>query len=140
MQMFNKKNNEKAKQYVEYGLSEYAKVFIKKPLSEITLKDITVSAADPHKDQKLTYNEFVLFYNNYAYFVLQTGANKEAEPLLRKVVEIAPNRAVAYIDLGNVCWNLGIKEEAKEHYRKYLELLGNNTSKVPGEIYERLEE
>jgi elongation factor P hydroxylase len=29
LQMFNKKNNEKAKQYVEYGLSEYAKVFIK---------------------------------------------------------------------------------------------------------------
>lgn len=140
MQAFNSKDNKKARKYVEYGLNEYAKVFIKKPLTDINAEDITVKASDSYKDQKLTYNDFILFYNNYAYFILQTGADTEAEPLLRKVAEIAPTRAVAYIDLGNVCWNLGKKEEAKVHYRKYLELLGKNTSKVPKEIYDRLEE
>ena len=138
LERFKNKDSYKASQYAEYGLNEYTKVFINKPLTEINTNDIEIRNDDKYIDMKITPNEFILILNNYAYFVALSGNDSKAEQLLKKVIELSPNRAVAYIDLGNVSWNLGKKDIAKLYYKKYLELLGKNTKNVPSTVYERL--
>lgn len=75
--------------------------------------------------------------NDYAFFLAESGKTDKAEPLLSQVIKAAPDRAVAYLNLADVQWGLGKKEEAKPNYRKYLELLGNNRSVAPQRVLDR---
>jgi hypothetical protein len=63
-----------------------------------------------------------LLLNNYAWSLHQAGRYSEAEASLREVIRIAPNRAIAYANLGESLWKQGKNEEAAAMYRKFLEL------------------
>jgi len=59
-------------------------------------------------------------YNNIAYYLQKSGANKEAVYLLEKIIEKFPKRTVAYYNLADVYWALGRKKEAKKMYATYV--------------------
>lgn len=39
-----------------------------------------------------------------------------------KTIELEPERVVVYVNLGDALWKLERTEEAREYYRRYLEL------------------
>jgi tetratricopeptide (TPR) repeat protein len=57
--------------------------------------------------------------NDYGFFLAEAGRFPEAEKELREVVEAAPERAVARLNLADALWAQGKKEEAEAQYREY---------------------
>ena len=70
-------------------------------------------AANPDKPEIL-YNQAVDFYNK--------GKFKEAEPILRKILEGAPEYANAHFLLGMACVNLNKIPDMKKHLGEYLRI------------------
>jgi tetratricopeptide (TPR) repeat protein len=70
-------------------------------------------AANPDKPEIL-YNQAVALYNK--------GSFKEAEPILRKVLEGAPEYANAHFLLGMSCVNLNKLPDMKKHLSEYIRL------------------
>ena len=61
-------------------------------------------------------------FSNYAGILQVIGKSKEAEISLRKAIEIKPDFAEAYINLGIILKNLGKLQEAVLSYRKAIEI------------------
>lgn len=70
-------------------------------------------AANPDKPEIL-YNQAVDLYNK--------GKFKEAEPILRKIIEGAPEYANAHFLLGMACVNLNKIPDMKKHLSEYIRL------------------
>jgi hypothetical protein len=66
-----------------------------------------------------------LLLNNYAWALHEAGRYSEAEQALREVIRLAPNRAIAYANLGESLWKQGKNEEALAMYEKFLALNSN---------------
>jgi len=83
--------------------------------------------------------EYVEILNNYAFFLGQDGRFKEAVDILRNVLEIAPGRVVAYLNIADALWEQKEKQEAIQNYKKYIELMRkrNKTHLVPSRVWER---
>ncbi|WP_219009366.1 tetratricopeptide repeat protein [Aquimarina litoralis] len=79
-------------------------------------------------------------YNDIAYYLEQAKAYEEAIFLLEKIIKEAPNRTVAYINLGDAYWGIGEKEKAKKAYLTYIEQMKANgkKSKIPQTVLERI--
>ncbi|MHA7057234.1 tetratricopeptide repeat protein [Aquimarina sp. M1] len=79
-------------------------------------------------------------YNNLAYYLEQSKAYEEAVFLLEKITKEAPNRTVAYINLGDAYWGLEEEEKAKKAYQTYIEQMKANgkESKIPKTVLERM--
>jgi len=80
-------------------------------------------------------------YNNIAYYLEQSGHYDESIYILQKIVNDYPDRVVAYLNIGDSYWGNNEKEEAKESYKKYIDLMknqGKNMSKIPQRVYERI--
>jgi|GEM_PF-5281561 len=77
-----------------------------------------------------------LYLNDYAFFVAEMGNPVRAELYLKQVVELDPNRTVAYLNLGDVSWQLGKADAARSYYQEYQRLLGGQPP--PGRVTERL--
>lgn len=60
--------------------------------------------------------------HNFASALDDRGRTAEAEPLMRKVIELRPNSAEAHNDLGVMLWGLGHREEAVAETRRALEI------------------
>ena len=75
---------------------------------------------DPPEAQQEPANALAL--NNHAWSLHLAGKYAEAEAELREVVRMAPQRAIAYANLGETLWKQGENEEAAAMYRKFLEL------------------
>lgn len=81
-------------------------------------------------------------FNDYGYFLEQGKQYREAIDILNAVLFHAPERMVAYINLGDAYWGLKDKGNAKEAYKKYIELMkkNGNEKKKPKRVVERVEE
>ena len=66
-----------------------------------------------------------LLLNNYAWELHLAGRYEEAEQMLRQVIDIAPDRAIAYANLGETLWKQGRNSEAASYYQRFLELNTN---------------
>ena len=89
--------------------------------------------------ESLSLKEIALYLNDYAFFLSEMNQNQKAKPILQKVIELNPNRIVAYINIGDVCWNLGEQEKARGYYQKYIELLGKDNPRIPIRVKERID-
>lgn len=87
---------------------------------------------------QLSPTVLVPIVNDYAFFLAESGRLKEAEPHLVQVIRHAPERAVAYLNLADVLWGLGQRDDARFHYRAYLTLLGTEAAQAPPRVAERL--
>ncbi|EGO63808.1 tetratricopeptide repeat protein [Acetonema longum] len=117
-----------AAKVLKWGLDQYLEVQVGRPLMADKLdglKKLNEPGNSRAKDYRVDLNEFISALNDYAFFLAEIGQNSEAESYLEKVAEMAPDRLVVYINLGDVCWKLGKYKEAREYYRRYLGLLGD---------------
>jgi tetratricopeptide (TPR) repeat protein len=123
-------NAAEALRLMRFGVDQYTLVYG-------DLLSDTPRYAD-HKPDMPARDEQAEMLNDFAFFLAETGDDKAAEPLLLRVVPAAPDRAVAYLNLGDVSWNLGKLDEARRYYQRYLNLLGANRSAAPQRVSERL--
>lgn len=78
--------------------------------------------------------------NNLAYTLQQQGFNEDAKKILYHILAQSPYRAVAWLNIGDVYWDLDDKNKAKEAYQKYISLMKSQQkelSKIPKRVYER---
>ena len=83
----------------------------------------------------------VLEYNNAAFYLIEYEKYNEARIILLKVTEKFPNRVVAWLNLADAQWGFDDKEEARNSYNKYLELMesqGKDLTKIPQRAYNRI--
>jgi len=71
--------------------------------------------------------------NDYAFILGKDRRHaSEATSLLRAVLTLDPERRVAHLNLADLLWSRGKKDEARRHYRRYLDLSGAAATDVPG--------
>ncbi|KOS06349.1 hypothetical protein AM493_10125 [Flavobacterium akiainvivens] len=94
----------------------------------------------------------VQMYNDIAFYISEIKpVNKQSERnisesslhLLRQITYKFPDRVVAWLNLADVYWNQNdnYKKQAKEAYKKYLELMkaqGKDLNKIPQRVYDRI--
>ncbi|MFD0672895.1 type IV pilus biogenesis/stability protein PilW [Cohnella sp. GCM10027633] len=126
--------------YLAYGLGQYADAFgVRYEDGKLTKADIVGSSEEFAMQPTIGFGKYVAILNDYAYFLTLAGRNKEAKPLLANVVKLAPDRVVAYLNLADAEWALGLKADAKTHYKQYWKLLGSKAAKVaPKRVQERI--
>ena len=66
-----------------------------------------------------------LLLNNYGWALHRAGRYPHAETTLRQVIQLDPDRAIAYANLGETLWKQGKNQEAAQMYRRFLELNTN---------------
>jgi formylglycine-generating enzyme required for sulfatase activity len=84
--------------------------------------------------------EYAMVMNNYAYFLERTGDFDKSLVVLRKVLDLKPQRMVAHLNIADVLWELAEPAEAGEHYRIYVEMMTDRelTHQIPNYVLERL--
>lgn len=53
------------------------------------------------------------------------------------MLQVLPDRTVAYLNLADVTWNLGKTDEAKGFYAQYLVRMRQHSEAVPARVHER---
>ncbi|MCD4700920.1 MAG: tetratricopeptide repeat protein [Candidatus Aegiribacteria sp.] len=84
--------------------------------------------------------EYVMIMNNYAYYLELTDDLDNSLIVLRKVLDLKPNRMVAHLNIADVLWGLGEPAEAEDHYSIYLRMMIGRelTHQIPVRVYERI--
>lgn len=67
----------------------------------------------------ITLGKFVQIANDYGFFLEQAGMYEEAVDVLYGVLTLAPDRMVAYLNLGDALWGLGEHGNAVNEYLIY---------------------
>ena len=63
-----------------------------------------------------------LYANNAGFACFKLAQHALAADWFRKTIALDPNRAVAYLNLGDALWAMNQKADAKAAYGKFLEL------------------
>ena len=84
-------------------------------------------------------NDNVTTYNDAAYNLIENEQFNEGRIILLEVVKFAPDKTVAYLNLGDAQWGFDDKDNAKATYKKYIALMGSNgaSAKIPQRAYDR---
>ncbi|HDR9766404.1 TPA: tetratricopeptide repeat protein [Burkholderia cepacia ATCC 25416] len=103
-------------------LSPYVNSYREKWLRERNTRDILISSL-----------------NDYAYALQLVQRNDEAVSILRTVLSVAPNRAVAWLNIADSYWDMGDSQKARPAYKKYVDLMtrSGNAAKIPDRVNER---
>lgn len=126
---------------LEWGMNEYILAQTGKTFSKQNpdiLNELLNKSTKPAGDYKISEVQFAMILNDYGYYLTEEGHYNEALDLLLKVIEFDPDRTVAYINLGDVCWELGNVEDSRRYYNEYVRMLGDNNSVMPERVRERL--
>ena len=77
--------------------------------------------------------------NDYGFFLLESGQAYDASIFLRMVIERAPDRAVAYLNLADAEYAADDKAAASGHYRQYTTLMkgAGKGDKTPPRVAQR---
>lgn len=96
--------------------------------------------AEALKYQGLPVADYITALNDYGYFLQQNDCLDESRQVLQLVTRISPERAVAYLNLGDSYWKLGKTKEARFSYKKYLDLMAESreTRSIPQRILKRV--
>lgn len=115
---------------LHFGVETYAAIFGHWPGEPI-------GDSGPYAEYRLPDWQLAPIMNDYAFFLSESGNHQAAEPILRQVLQVAPDRTVAYLNLADVLWNLGRPEEARAYYRQYLERMQPYPEQVPDRVRAR---
>lgn len=80
-------------------------------------------------------------YNNIAYYQEQNKDYKNTILILDKILSQYPNRVVAWLNYADAKWGLNSKNESKEAYAKYYNLMNSQSkdmSRVPQRVKDRM--
>jgi peptidoglycan/xylan/chitin deacetylase (PgdA/CDA1 family)/TolA-binding protein len=102
------------------GLNDLGiRLYKEKKYAEAAEKFIAAAKLDPKSPQ---------FANNAGYALFRQGNMQDSVQWLQQSVALDPNRAIAYINLGDAYEGLHKIPEAKQAFQKYLELSPNGKS------------
>lgn len=75
-------------------------------------------------------------YNNIAYYLQKAGHNKEAILLLKSILNEFPNRAVAYLNIGDAYFGMSNSFKSSQSYAQYIKLMQKEgkDSRIPERI------
>jgi tetratricopeptide (TPR) repeat protein len=90
----------------------------------------------------LSTSTFLVDINDYGFFLEQANHTAEAITVLREVLLLDPERAVAHLNLADALWKNGDNEEAKSYYNKYVAMMqkSGRSEKIPKRVLERIQE
>lgn len=131
----------KALKALEWGIGKYLKAQIDLDglsTDKVTQLDDLFKEHGYRDKYKIGKGEFAAVLNDYAYFKYESGNAKEAQVYLAKVLEYDSKRTVAHINMGDALYELGMKDEAKMYYQKYVEILGEDNPVIPERVFERI--
>lgn len=91
-------------------------------------------------DSLIINENSLLQYNNLAYYLEQSKAYDLSILILEKITKNFPSRTVAYLNLGDAYDGLGNIIEAKEAYKKYVELMkiDSKEDKIPQRVWDSI--
>lgn len=95
---------------------------------------------DAFEFQRLPLSDYITALNDYGFFLQQSSCTRESAEVLALVTRLAPERAVAQLNLADSLWSLGNLKEARLGYEHYLKLqsLHAGTMSIPSRVYQRL--
>ncbi|PBI88355.1 hypothetical protein BSF41_24830 [Flavobacterium sp. ACN2] len=92
-------------------------------------------------DNQTIFDDNIELINDKAYILEKNKQFKTSAYILEKIILKRPERVVAWLNLGDVYWEINKRKESKKVYSKYLELMksqGKDLKKIPNRVYERL--
>jgi hypothetical protein len=124
-----------------YGYSQYVRSTPKTDSSDLKM---TLPFFDNLQDK--IDSTTVSIINDYAYILSNIAADSKekdnyfdkAAILLEKVIAADPARKPAYLNLGDILWELGRQSNAKACYKKYVHLMGQENKMIPKRAFERM--
>jgi len=75
--------------------------------------------------------------NDFGFFLAEDGRFELAIELLSQVVQLAPDRTVAYLNLADAQWEAGDRPAAKARYSEYVERMGKTEGVAPRALQRR---
>ena len=87
----------------------------------------------------MSFSEYVMILNNYAFFLEQTDGLFLSQTILRIVLDLQPSRIVTHLNIADVLWKLAEFADASEHYSIYQEMMtdGDLTDQIPLRVQQR---
>ena len=123
----------RALRLLAYGICQWSETYV----------DEKALAATPPMFEALLQVEdpgAVAALNDYAFILATTtkGNAAKSASLLRSVLALDPKRTVAYLNLADVLWDQGKKDEAREQYRRYRDLASREGKDIPPRVPQRV--
>ncbi len=104
-------------------------------LKAVAVLDAATPEALAKKIPEKSAADYIGAANDWAYYLAEAKEYSQAKPILEAIVKIAPNRAVAHLNLADLLWATSQQKEAKEHYRAYAKQV--KEAKWPAQLKER---
>ena len=82
----------------------------------------------------------VAMFNDFGYFLEQGNAYNQSLQILKPVTDQFPDRAVAFLNLGDAYFGVHDYSNAKEAYVRYIDVMkkAGKEKKIPGVVFERI--
>lgn len=93
---------------------------------------------DAWKWRKLPSDKYITALNDYGFYLLQSGRYSEAVTVLEAVTKDQPERAVAFLNLGDALWSEQEQGLSAEAYQRYLTLNKTAKNSVPSRVIQRI--
>lgn len=94
--------------------------------SAYLLKKNGIESIIEAKPEDMTVDLYSNILNNYAFFLHEAGKDKfKVINILQQVIKISPERAVAYLNIGDAYYEIN-QEVAKAYYRRYIDIMYKN--------------
>lgn len=91
-------------------------------------------------DQGLEFVSYGPALNDYGFFLQEAGQHRDAIAIFEAVVELAPQRTVAHLNLADSHWALGQSDAARRSYETYRWQMAQQglAQQIPARVLQRL--
>ena len=88
---------------------------------------------------KKTDNRIIRFLNDYAFYLQETNQPIPAIEILNDIINLAPNRKVAHLNIADAYWEIKNHKKARLHYQKYISAMraAQKEKLIPSRAFER---
>lgn len=88
---------------------------------------------------ELTQKEYITILEKYGSLLLQSKKYVDAVKINKKLTQITPTSAIAYLQLGNAYYHLSRLQDSKNAYKKYKEIIAKTNQRIDKKILEQIE-
>ena len=90
-------------------------------------------------DFELSQKEYIQILEKYGSLLLQSKKYVDAVEINKKLAQITPTSALAYLQLGNAYYNLERLQDSQNAYKKYKEIIAKTGQKTDKKTLEQIE-
>ncbi len=88
---------------------------------------------------ELSQTEYIQILEKYGSLLLQSKKYVDAVKINKKLTQITPTSALAYLQLGNAYYNLERLQDSQDAYKKYKEIVAKTGQKIDKETLNQVE-